>query len=192
MRLALLFLFCVLTVPLLGGSFRTLILVRLRSAWLLAAALGVQVLILIVLPLRASVLLSVVILLSYLPAYWFLWSNRAITPVWIIGLGAALNLAAMVANGGVLPSDADAARRVGAPENAVGVLKSAVLEDPKLAVLGDWIVLPSPLPTIAVSPGDIVLFLGALATLHWLSGSWLFPGRRRELARLWASRSRGS
>lgn len=188
MRLALLFLACVLSVPLLGGSFRPLAHVRLRAAWLLAVALAVQVTFLIALPLGASPLLGAVILLSYLPAFWFIWLNRAITPIWTVALGAALNVAGMVANGGVLPSDPEAIRRVGLPEDGAAVMKSVVLDDPKLAFLGDWIVLPAPLPKIAVSPGDIVLFLGALATLHWLCGSWLFPRRRRELRRLWASR----
>lgn len=189
LRLALLFLVAVLTVPLLGGSFRPLAVLQLRSAWLLALAFVSQVLILLVFSSQASALHSAVHIASYLPALWFLWLNRHITPLWVVGLGALMNLAAIVTNGGVLPSDPDALRRAGIALSGEGFLKSRVLEDPALPWLGDWIVVPPPLPRGVASPGDIVLFLGALATLHWLCGSWLFPGRRRELARLWASRS---
>ena len=77
------------TVPLAGGSLAALADVRLRGAWLVALALGVQVLITTVLPGMAEDLFRVVHAATYGPLGGFLWLNRRLPGVWIAAVVAA-------------------------------------------------------------------------------------------------------
>lgn len=100
----------------------------------------------------------------------------------LVALGAALNLAAILANGGAMPSSPDAWRildgvaRVPAGEYTNSVLAGAGTH---LAFLGDILVLPRPIPLANVfSIGDVCIALGiALFLVRAMSGPRI-AGRR--------------
>jgi hypothetical protein len=86
-----------------------------------------------------------------------------------------MNLAAIGANGGVMPASPTASAIAGIPASDQ-FANSAVLTDPRLAWLGDIIPVPGPWPLGNVlSPGDVVLYVGALVLLHRACR----PGRSR-------------
>jgi hypothetical protein len=92
------------TVPLAGGSLAALADVRLRGVWVVATALGVQILIVSVLPGLSPEVFRPVHAATYGLLGWFLWLNRRLPGVWIIGLGGMANAIAIVANGGGRPA----------------------------------------------------------------------------------------
>src|SRR5712692_8613517 len=93
-----------LAVPLAGGRLAKLAEIRFRRLWLLAFGLGMQVLIFTVLSGRPTTFREAGYVASYLIGVWFLFLNRPVPGLWLIGLGAALNLTAILTNGGVMPA----------------------------------------------------------------------------------------
>ena len=90
--------------------------------------------------------------------------NVAIPGVALIALGAACNLAAIVANGGWMPADANALASVGGLPS--GASNSIVVADPALRPLTDLFALPAALPLANVfSVGDALIGLGIAATI---------------------------
>jgi uncharacterized protein DUF5317 len=88
-------------------------------------------------------------------------ANRRLSGLWLIALGATLNLLVIGINGGVMPADPAALERAGLPVVSGEFENSTVLEDPKLAILGDVFAVPEPLPFANVfSIGDVVLLMG--------------------------------
>jgi len=86
--------------------------------------------------------------------------NARIVGLPIVALGAAANLAAIVANGGYMPASAAALVAAGKLP-AVGYSNSAVLANPQLAPLTDIFALPTWLPFHNVfSIGDLLIGLG--------------------------------
>jgi hypothetical protein len=78
----------------------------------------------------------------------------------LVVLGAASNLAAIVANGGYMPVSPAAVAAIGRSE-IVTYSNSAVISSPVLEPLTDVIVLPAWLPfTNIVSIGDVLLGAG--------------------------------
>lgn len=165
-------------VPLAGGSLRRLGTLRLRAPGLLLLALASQVA-LIALPGPGTwwrVGLNVAL---YPLGLAFVWLNRRVPGMRAIGLGAACNLVAILANGGVMPASAAAMRAAGIQAEPGLFANSAVLEHPRLLFLGDVIAIPRPLPLANVlSVGDVIIALGAAYLLHRVSGSRLTPARR--------------
>lgn len=155
---------CMLTVPLTGGSLSRLASLKLRWIWLAPAALGLQVLIITIAPGGNVTLHALVHIGTYVLIGLFLWMNRKITGAPVIGLGAAANTTAIVANGGVMPASAAAQRLAGLTQGA-GFHNSAALLHPHLLWLGDIIPVPGPLPNV-LSPGDCLIFIGMLLLLH--------------------------
>ena len=156
-----------LTVPLLGGSFVRLRHTQIFDGEFLAISFFVQVAAISLLPawlpdgIGESLHLA-----SYAFALWFVWANRRLAGVWMLGLGGLMNLAAIVANGGVMPADPDAVARAGLDVEA-GFSNSAAVHSPKLAVLGDIWAVPSGLPLANVfSIGDVLLGAGC-ALILW-------------------------
>lgn len=98
--------------------------------------------------------------------------NRAIAGVPMVSLGIALNLLAMGFYGGAMPIHAHTMAQIGYPA-AVGALpsgsKDIVVQSAQLALLFDWIVLPSRVITIVASPGDLILLIGIM---WWLLFSY--------------------
>ncbi len=171
---------CAATVPLAGGRLSALADLRFRGVGLLGAALGVQILILAVLDGADSVVLGAAYVATFLAAGVFVWANRRVPGVLLLGLGGALNATAIVANGGVMPARAGALEAAGRPLAEDGFRNSAAVAEAHLAWLGDTFAIPSRVPLANVfSIGDLVLVLGVLVLLHVSCGSRL--GRRRIL-----------
>lgn len=155
------------SVPLTGGSLRTLLRLPIRVGWLLPLALLLQVLVINIVPDAPEPIPIAVHLLSYLIAAVFLICNRRITGVPLLALGAAMNAAAIAANDGTLPASAAALRRAGLTNDSKEFLNSAVLLHPRLGWLGDNFAIPAGVPFANVfSLGDVVILLGAMVIFH--------------------------
>jgi hypothetical protein len=168
-----------LAVPLLGGRLGALAEVRLRLPWALPAALALQV-VALDLPGVPDWLRPPLHVGSYLVAGAFLVANRRLPGLPLVGLGAAANLLAIAANGGVMPASPSALAAAGLPPDPPGFANSAVLADPRLAFLGDVLAIPAGWPLANVfSVGDVLIAAGAAVAVHVLCGSRL-PWRRRR------------
>ena len=83
----------------------------------------------------------------------------------IVAAGAALNLAAIIANGGYMPADPGALAAAGL-QPTQGATNSVVLAQPALAPLTDLFALPSGVPFANVfSVGDVLIGLGAAVAI---------------------------
>jgi hypothetical protein len=90
--------------------------------------------------------------------------NLAVPGVPIVAVGAACNLAAIVANGGWMPADAAALDSVGGLPP--GASNSIVIGDPALRPLTDLFALPAWLPLANVfSIGDVLIGVGVAVTI---------------------------
>jgi hypothetical protein len=166
------------SVPVLGGRLGALATMQLRCGGLLGAALGMQLLVITVLPGGAPALHRILHLGSYALAGLFVVTNRRLRGLLLIGLGGLTNLVAIAANGGVMPMSAAAGRTAGMTAEK-GFANSAVLEHPLLAPLGDAFAVPG----VAVfSPGDIAILLGAAVLVHTACGSRLRRSARAASA----------
>lgn len=185
MLLGVLFLVIVATVPLARGRLSALGELRLRAPWLAVAGIGIQVVIVSLLPGGSAWMHEAAHLLSYGFLGACAWVNRRVPGVWLIALGGLLNFVVIVANGGVMPADpslvVEAAQRGGE-----GFVNSGVVADPRLSWLGDVIATPRSWPMANVySVGDLVIVLGVVVLLHRVSGSRLlgwWPDRARAVA----------
>ncbi len=175
-------LLCILSVPLAGGRLSALGELKFRGAWLAVGALVVQILIISILPGGARGLDEEVHLASYLLLGAFLVVNRHIPGLLVVAAGGALNFAAILANGGVMPADPDAIAAAGIPQNATEFANSAPAADAPLGFLGDVFHTPGWLPIHNVfSVGDLVIVAGAFVLLHRACGTPLgrLPRRLR-------------
>jgi hypothetical protein len=163
-------------VPLLGGRLGALGELRLRGLWLLWIALAVQVVIFA----PGGPAWPALHFGSYALAAGFVWCNRALPFVRLTALGGALNLVAIAANGGTMPARAAAVATAGLADT--GPANSAVVDDPKLAFLGDVFAIPASWPLHNVfSAGDVLLVIGAALLVHRVTGSRLFDVAHRVL-----------
>jgi len=153
------------TTRLSGGRLRHLALLRWRHAWLLPLALVAQVVV-IELPGVSRGPSVVVHVLSYVVAGAFLWLNRRVRGLWLLGLGAASNGVTIALNRGTLPASPSALASVGI-EPADGFANSGPLAHPVLPWLGDVFATPGWLPLANVfSIGDVLIALGATWLVH--------------------------
>jgi hypothetical protein len=174
------FLVLLVTVPLARGRLTAFADLEIRRAWLAPAGIGVQILIISVIPAGSAGVHEAVHMFSYALLGAFAWSNRRVPGVPVIMLGGALNFIAIVANGGVMPADPDIARHVAGSEEFVN---SGAMAHPHLLFLGDVFATPQSWPMYNVfSIGDIVILLGVVMVLHGVSGSRLAPRRLRRPA----------
>ncbi len=160
-----------LTAPLLGGRLSALSEVRLGGQPLLAAAVLLQLG-----AAGAHALpegwLRAAHLGSYVLAAAFVWANRDLRGVVLLGIGGALNAAAIAANGGVMPASPRAVATAGLTHVAGRAHNSAVVEGADLAFLGDVFALPAGMPMANVfSVGDIILFAAGVLIIHGLTGA---------------------
>jgi len=89
---------------------------------------------------------------------WTIWNLKRMPGVWIVSIGAAMNLVVIAANDFRMPvAPAGAGRLVQLGHTGQYVLMDS---STRLAWLGDWIVLPAWLGG-AYSPGDVVVAAGA-------------------------------
>jgi hypothetical protein len=90
--------------------------------------------------------------------------NVMVPGVAVIAVGAGLNLAAIVANGGHMPADGAALASVGGLGS--GYTNSIVTAEPALRPLTDLVALPAWLPLANVfSVGDVLIGIGIALTL---------------------------
>ena len=152
---------------LLGGRLDRLADLHFRWGWLAIAGLVVQVLLFseasagivgggvgeaLYVGSTAAVLVAVL-------------RNLRLPGLALVALGAASNLAAVVANGGVMPTTAAALATAGLADDP-GFSNSAVLADPALAPLTDIFALPGWVPLANVfSVGDVLIGLGVVVVL---------------------------
>ena len=149
-----------LVVPLAGGHFGNLTRVRLRGAWLVAAALIVQIIIISIVDGAPEWLSRTIHLTTYVALGIFIVANRHIPWMWLIGLGALANFVVITANGGVMPASERALAAAGR-ELRPGFNNSTIVEHPRLSFLGDVMNTPKWLPFANVfSIGDLLLIVG--------------------------------
>lgn len=163
-----------------GGNLSNLARLKFRWPLLLVAAIALRYIV-IFSPLSKvegaqygyAASLAVIVL-------WTVWHLRLLPGVWLVTLGATLNLIVVLANGGRMPVDATlAATQLGgilAQRGHIG--QYAVMgPDTHLGFLGDWLSL-GPLPE-AYSPGDILIAMGIalviLISLHRIPESEVVP-----------------
>jgi hypothetical protein len=157
-----------LLVPLLRGQLGRLADLRLAQPWLIASALGLQVLCISVIPGWPRPLLVSMHAASYVLAAVFVWRNRALPGLPLLALGGFLNAFTIALNGGTLPASRSALLRAGLPVEEKDFINSGVLAHPKLGFLGDVFASPSWLPLHNVySVGDLLILAGAV----WLVNS---------------------
>jgi hypothetical protein len=159
---------CLLSVPLTGGNLGRLASLRLRGLWTPVLALALQVVITTIAPEGHPLLHRVAHVGTYVAIGLFLWCNRRISGVRLIGLGAFLNALAIALNGGVMPA-AQAAERLAGMHLRAGFDNSAPVAHAHLTWLGDVIPWPGPLPNV-LSIGDLVIYAGTLVLLHRTCG----------------------
>lgn len=171
-----------LLVPLLGGRLGRLAEIDLKAMWAIAVGLGLQILIISIIPNSFEWSHEPIHFLSYGFAAVFVWANRRIPGMLIIALGAFCNFLAIAANGGVMPASPTAQSSAGIVQNeGGGFANSAALEDPNLLFLGDIFAIPDAVPILdnVFSVGDILIAMGIVILIHGVCGSKLVPDRFR-------------
>jgi hypothetical protein len=164
-----------LAVPLAGGRLGALVELRLRHVWAVYAALGLAVLG-VGLPGLPDGLRSLLLVAAYPVGAVFLAANWRVPGMVLTALGAALNLLAILANGGVMPASPAALAAAGLPAAEPGFQNSSVVDDPRLAFLGDVFAIPASWPLSNVfSVGDLLIGVGLAWGLHRICGSRLVP-----------------
>lgn len=168
---------CVATVPLAGGRLGALTELRFRLPSLAVGALLAQVLIIAILPGGDRGLHQAIHLGTYALLGAFVWLNRRIPGLVVLGLGGLLNATAIAANHGVMPATRAALERAGIHQDASDFANSTAVAHPHLQFLGDVFAIPAGWPAANVfSVGDVLIAVGGLIALHGICGSAL--GRR--------------
>jgi hypothetical protein len=184
MTLALAFALLVLTVPLAGGRLSRLETIRLRWLWLAFVAFGVQVVLVTVVPEGDTALHRILHLATYALVGTCVVRNLDLRFLWVAAAGGLLNLIAIVANGGVMPASRGALETAGLEAQSGSFANSDVVEDARLAFLGDVFAIPAGWPGANVfSVGDVVMVLGVFLALHAAAGSRLAGFGRTRLQR---------
>jgi len=175
------FLLVLLTVPLFGGKLSLLARVRPRRSWALVASLGLQFAVFTLFSSQIPEDLGrYAHLASYGFALIFVHANWRIPGMLVLVTGGLLNLAAIAANGGLMPASAEALERAGKIDNAEEFKNSTEVEGARLQFLGDIFAIPDGVPFANVfSIGDIVLVVGGGILVHSVGGSRVRPRRDR-------------
>jgi hypothetical protein len=149
-----------------GGRVSAFTEIELRRVWLIAAALILQVLVTSISLAPANGLFALAHVISYVLAALFVLSNVRLPGVWLIGAGGALNFAAILANGGVMPASPSAVETAGLVEAGKSFANSGVVPDARLAFLGDVFAVPDSVPFSNVfSIGDLCIAAGAVVAV---------------------------
>jgi hypothetical protein len=163
---------------LFGGRLDRLGTLRFDWAWLAIAGLIAQILLFS--PLATGIVDAAVggaiYVASTAAVLVAVLRNLPVPGMPIVWLGAASNLAAVIANGGIMPTTNEALATAGL-EPETGLSNSAVLADPALAPLTDVFALPSWFPLANVfSIGDVLIAVGIIVVI--------VAGMRRGVARV--------
>ena len=157
--------------------------IPLRYLWLVLAAVILQI------PLLRSVtgpvsdfrVQQILFLISFVLLLVFIWINRHLNGVLVIGAGVILNLVVILANAGFMPISPETLLRInpGTELSAwqanlhYGGSKDIILGkgDTNLWFLSDIFIIPSPFPfPVAFSVGDIVIAIGIIYLLMYPAG----------------------
>ena len=146
---------------LVGGRVGNLARLRFRWPWLLLVAVLVREIIVLT-PLNLVEGLQYLYLLGLIAiVVWTVYHWRRLRGIWLVTIGAALNVLVIAANGGRMPVAHEFARSL----VRSGTLGQYTLmgSGTNLNFLGDWISL-HPLSTV-YSPGDVLIALGLAVTV---------------------------
>lgn len=173
MLLVVLTVLAVATVPLAGGRLGRLGALRLRGLWVLAGALGIQVLVISVIPGADETANRALHLGTYVAVLvWVAWS-RGLPWRWPLVAGGFLNFLVIAVNEGVMPASRAAVRLAGLGGPA-GFENSAPLADARLGFLGDVFAVPASWPLANVfSIGDVLIVVGVFLVVHRQCESFL-------------------
>ena len=117
----------VASVPLTGGDVRRLGALELRHVWAPPAAIVVQTVAIDAVPTIEWLAVGLHIG-SYLLLCWWLWANRHVAGLWLVGAGGIANFLAISTNGGVMPARPEALATAGLPVGE-GFANSAAATD---------------------------------------------------------------
>jgi hypothetical protein len=155
------------SVPMCGGRLGRLGHLHLRHSWLIISAMAIQTLVISVIPGIGPGPGNAIHLATYAMAAVFLVVNRLLPGMPLLAFGSAANLAAIVANGGVMPASAWATRMSGLTSPGDEFANSRVVEHPHLLFLGDVFAIPDSWPFSNVfSIGDIAIVIGGAILIH--------------------------
>ena len=156
----------ILTVPLTGRSLSPLAKLSLSRVWLVWLSIGLQLLITLI-PGIPNWLGQPLHLFTFGLSAAFLWSNRHIPGALLVGIGAAMNLAAIAANNGTMPASPWAWRTAGLPVMTGDFENSNVTSDARLWWFGDVFAVPKGWPFANVfSAGDVVIVIAMAYFAH--------------------------
>ena len=150
----------------LGGRLSGLAMINFRWPWLAIGGFLVQlVLFSDAVRERAGDLGPPLYVASTVAVLIAVIRNIRIPGMALVALGAASNLAAIIANGGYMPASEGAFAALGGGLNP-GYTNSAIVPDPALEPLTDLFALPSWLPFANVfSIGDVLIALGVVIVI---------------------------
>ena len=151
---------------LVGGRPSGLSDLRFRWSWVFLSGLLIQVILFAdVVTERIGALGAPIYVASTGLVLLAVVANRAIPGMLVVALGAASNLAAIIANGGYMPASVSAMEALGKVSKTV-YSNSAVLPEPALAPLTDIFALPPWLPWANIfSIGDVLIGLGVVLVI---------------------------
>jgi hypothetical protein len=149
-----------------GGRWGGLAALQVRWSWVILGGLLVQVVLFSeAVSARIGDLGPPIYVASTAAVIAAIVANRAIPGMAVIAVGAASNLAAIVANGGYMPADPGAMASLGKADPTT-YSNSAVMTDPVLAPLTDIFALPVWLPFANVfSIGDVLIGAGVVLVI---------------------------
>jgi hypothetical protein len=160
-------LIAVLLASLTGGRPDQLADLRLRWWGLAVGGLLVQVLLFSPAGAALAGIGPVVYVVSTVAVLVTVLANLRRPGLALVAIGAVLNLAAIVANGGYMPTTPAALRAAGL-DPAGGYSNSVELEQPRLAPLTDVFAIPDAVPFANVfSVGDVCIGIGIGWLAYW-------------------------
>jgi hypothetical protein len=152
----------------IGGHIGNLARLRFRWPWLILVALGIrEALLLTPLSRVDGAQYLYVIALAGIVA-WTVWHVGRIRGIWLVSIGAALNLVVVAANGARMPVAPESAGPLARHGGTIGEY-TIMGAGTHLNLLGDWIRL-YPFPQ-AYSPGDVVIAIGLAVTVFIATAS---------------------
>jgi hypothetical protein len=155
-----------------GGRLRNIAATQLRRPSILAAAVGIQLVLEVLHPTRgiAGRLASVLLVVSYLLLLAFCAANLRLRGLAVVAVGIGLNGAVIALNAGM---------PIRAPEAAVETTTKHHAERPsdKLTFLGDIILVPALRQSLSF--GDLIMLVGLVDVLFHCSRN---PATRRRVA----------
>jgi hypothetical protein len=163
-----------------GGKLRKLGQLSFHGGWLIALSFVMQAFVIYGPAGKGRGIADPAVLLnvaSYLLLAVVVWQNRRLPGMKLIAIGLLMNLTVIVANGGFMPIEPAAVRRIGHADRAgmvaagyrVRGAKDVILpkEQTRLWLLSDVFVIPPPFPIpTAFSPGDLFVAAGAFILLQ--------------------------